>query len=424
MTAPDVALISPFPALGERHGGWTGVASYSANLAAALGDAGARVTVLASEEPGLPTVARDGAVEVRRVWRRGVGALPAAAAAARATGAGAVHLQHELFLYGGPAAVPGVVPALASLAGRRAVVTMHHVVAPGDVDAGFTATHHVRAPAPVARAGVATLHRTIRAFADAVVVHEPSFASVVPGAEVVPHGIEVVETVDRRAARDALGVAADRLCVLCFGFLAPYKGLEAALGAARLAGDAIELVVAGGEHPRLAGGYGSRLRATAPPNVRFTGFVPDGEVARWFAATDVALLPYPRPFASSGPLALALAHGTPVLMSDALARTTGAPGALAVGLDPARIAVRLRELAASPAQRERLRAAAARLAAGRTWPEIARRHLELYRGRPEVARRRLQHGRGGPEVARRRLQDGRGGPEVARRHLEHHRGGR
>ena len=48
MSAPDVALISPFPAVGERHGGWTGVASYTANLASALDDAGARVTVLAS----------------------------------------------------------------------------------------------------------------------------------------------------------------------------------------------------------------------------------------------------------------------------------------------------------------------------------------------------------------------------------------
>jgi glycosyltransferase involved in cell wall biosynthesis len=379
MSTPDVALISPFPDLGERHGGWTGVASYSANLVTALGDEGARVTVLASEEPDHPAVERDGALEVRRVWRRGAGALPAAAAAARATGAAAVHLQHELFLYGGPAAVPGIVPALASLAGRRAVVTMHHVVDPGEVDAAFTATHRVRAPATVARAGVATLQRTIRAFADAVVVHEPSFASVVPGAEVVPHGIEVVaDAVDRDAVRAALGVRDDRLCVLCFGFLAPYKGLEAAIGAARLAGDAIELVLAGGNHPRISEGYAERLRETAPPNARFTGFVPDDDVARWFAAADLALLPYPRPFASSGPLALALAHGTPVLMSEALARTTGAPGALAAGADPAAIAVRLKTLAAKPTERERLRTAAGRLAAGRSWPEVARRHLELY----------------------------------------------
>jgi len=64
MTRPDVALISPFPSPGERHGGWTGVASYSANLAGALTDAGARVTVLASAEDGEPEVARDGTTEV------------------------------------------------------------------------------------------------------------------------------------------------------------------------------------------------------------------------------------------------------------------------------------------------------------------------------------------------------------------------
>ena len=381
MSTPDVALISPFPDLGERHGGWTGVASYSANLANALGDEGAQVTVLASEEPGLPDVARDGSLEVRRVWRRGAGALPTAAAAARATGAPTVHLQHELFLYGGLAAVPGVVPALAGLRGRNAVVTMHHVVDPGAVDAEFTATHRVRAPAPLARAGVAAVQRTIRALADTVVVHEPSFASVMPGAEVVPHGIEVVDHSEEKAALAALGIDDGPLVVLCFGFIAPYKGLEAAIGAARLAGGAVELVIAGGEHPRLEGEYAERLRATAPDNVRFTGFVPDEDVGRWFTAADVALLPYPRPFASSGPLALALAHGTPVLMSDALARTTGAPGALAVGTDPAEIAMRLRTLVADRGERERLRAAARGLSIGRTWPEIARRHLELYGGK-------------------------------------------
>ncbi len=379
MPAPDVALISPFPGRGERHGGWTGVASYSANLASALRDAGADVTVIASEEPGQPAVTHDAGLEVRRVWRRGAGALPAAAAAARATGAGAVHLQHELFLYGGPAAVPGVLPALAALRGRRAVVTMHHVVDPAGVDAEFVATHRVRAPAPVARAGVATVQRTIRALADAVVVHEPSFASVVPGAEVVPHGIEVVDDAPAGEARAALGVAGDRLCVLCFGFLAPYKGLEAAIGAARLAGDAVELVIAGGEHPRLGASYGERLRASAPGNVRFTGFVSDEDVPRWFAAADVALLSYPRPFASSGPLALALAHGTPVLVSQALARTIGAPGGIAVGSDPSDISERLLQLAGDAGERERLRRAAGGLATGRTWPEIARRHLELYR---------------------------------------------
>jgi glycosyltransferase involved in cell wall biosynthesis len=275
--------------------------------------------------------------------------------------------------------VPGVVPALAALRGRRAVVTMHHVVDPGEIDASFTATHRVRAPAPLARAGVAGVQRSIRALADVVVVHEPSFASVVPGAEVVPHGIEVVDTSAGEAALAALGLADGPLCVLCFGFISPYKGLEAAIEAARRAGDAVELVIAGGAHPRLGDDYPAQLRASAPGNVRFTGFVPDADVARWFTAADVALLPYPRPFASSGPLALALAHGTPVLMSEALARTTGAPAGRAVGAEPAAIAARLRRLAADRGERDRLRAAAGALRAGRSWPEVARRHLELYR---------------------------------------------
>jgi glycosyltransferase involved in cell wall biosynthesis len=376
---PDVALVAPFPPPGERHGGWTGVASYAANLAGALGEAGARVTVIAPQEDGLPPLVRDGAIEVRRSWRRGVGALPAAAAAARATGAPAVHIQHELFLYGGPAGVPGMVPALGSLrtARRRVVVTMHHVVAPAAIDRDFTRTHGVRAPAAVARSAVSGVQRAIGVLADRVVVHEPSFAGVVPGATVVPHGVEAPAATTRAAARAALGVAPDAMVALCFGFLAPYKGLETALDAARLAGDGVELVIAGGAHPRL-GSYASELHASAPPNVRFTGFVPDADVGRWFAAADVALLLYPRPFATSGPFALALAHGTPVLMSEALAATTGAPAVMRVPPGAAALADRLRGLAADPAATTALRDAASTMAAGRSWPEIARRHLELY----------------------------------------------
>ena len=252
------------------------------------------------------------------MWKRGPGALPGAAAAALATGAPAVHVQHELFLYGGPAAVPGHrAGAGRAAAAATRCVTMHHVVDPQTVDADFTATHRVRAPAPVARAGVAAVQRTIAALADTVVVHEPLFAHVVPGAEIVPHGVEIPERGDRaERARRA------RRRWLLRALLRVPRALQGARGRARRRpargrGRRARRSPAASIRGCAGDGYADALRAAAPTNARFTGYVADVDVARWFAAADVALLPYPQPFASSGPLALALAHGTPVLLSDA-----------------------------------------------------------------------------------------------------------
>ena len=389
---PDVALVSPYPSAGERHGGASGVASYTANLAHALSDEGARVTVVAPFADREPTTSSDGPVRVERRFSRGAAAVSSGLRAARATGAPAIHLQHETFLYGGPSHVPGLVTGLATL--RRsdpgAVVTMHHVVDGSSVDAGFTALHRVGAPAVVARTGLEVVRESIRRLADAVIVHEPAFTSAVPGATVVPHGIETTPTPPREAARERLGL--DRFTVLCFGFVAPYKGLETALEAGRDAGPDVELVVAGGEHPRLRESgdpYLADLRA-AHPHARFTGRVPDGEVADWFAGADLALFLYPQPVSSSGGLALALAHGTPVLLSPQLARTTGAAERL-VAPDP--LGPELRRLAAEPDEVGALRAAAADLGSDRTWPAVARRHLAIYEGVSRAdrgARRRLR----------------------------------
>jgi glycosyltransferase involved in cell wall biosynthesis len=356
------------------------VASYTANLSHALAGHGARVTVVAQTDDAEPASAQDGTVRVERRFRRGPGALVHGLRAARATGARVVHLQHETFLYGGPSSVPGLVGGMAALrrSGVSSIVTMHHVVGREMIDGGFTRLHRVAAPALAARTGLELLRSAIGRLADRVIVHEPAFTHALPGADVVPHGVEAVATPSRAAARTRLGTS--RFTVLCFGFVAPYKGLEPALEAARLAGDEVELVIAGGEHPRLreAGDrYWANL-AEAHPHARFTGRVPEEDVASWFAAADLALFLYPQPVSSSGGLALALAHGTPVLLSPEMAATTGGPQALAAPRGEVALAQRLRALAADPAQRHTLRSAAAELAQGRRWPDVARRHLDIY----------------------------------------------
>jgi glycosyltransferase involved in cell wall biosynthesis len=392
--APEVALISPYPRVGERHGGWTGVASYTANLAHALADSGGSITVVAPSEPGEPAEADDGPVRVERPFERGAGAVPAAIRAALRTDPDVVHLQHEAFLYGGPASVPGLVTGLTTLrrSGTPGVVTMHHVVDSRTVDRSFTRMHRVAAPPAVARAGLSAIGGAIGRLADRVIVHEPAFTDTVRNSTVIPHGVASPATPPREQTRARLGL--DRFTVLCFGFVAPYKGLEAALDAARVAGRGVELVVAGGEHPRLRAGrdqYLSHLR-DSNPHARFTGFVPDDQVADWFAAADLALFLYPQPVSASGGVALALAHGTPFLMSPEMGATTRAPKALIASRDAGELGSLLHLLATDQAALARVRDAAYALSGDRSWPAVARRHLELY----EEVTDADGHGRGRP----------------------------
>lgn len=408
-TRPDVALIGPYPQLGTRHGGSSGVASYTANLAHALAGVGVETVVVAPFADGQPERADDGPVQVRRAFRSGpaagVATVSRALAEARVTGAGVVHLQHELFLYGGPATNVGLLGALAAGAagvgrgGPPIVVTMHQVVDPAVVSTDYTRLHRVAVPAPVARAGFATLQHALPRLAAATIVHEQPFARFVPGARVIPHGVQPAPPTEpgaRRTARATLDLPEDRLVALCFGFVAPYKGLEVALDAAALAGPGVQLVVAGGEHPRLAGqgdGYLNELRARYGAHARFTGFVADADVTAWFRAADVALFPYPAPHAASGALALALTHGTAVLVSPRLADACGVDAGSRCPLDPVDLAARLRELAADSVQRERMRNASSALAVGRSWPVVARAHRDIYEEverAHSTARRRLR----------------------------------
>jgi glycosyltransferase involved in cell wall biosynthesis len=116
----------------------------------------------------------------------------------------------------------------------------------------------------------------------------------------------------------------------------------------------------------------------AGERVRFTGHVPEDDVQLWFSAADVALLPYPRPFSSSGALALALAYRTPSVLSRELAECIGAPAAMSVDREPQALADRLQLLATRSDALDDLAAATASVARDRSWPLVAARHLDVY----------------------------------------------
>jgi glycosyltransferase involved in cell wall biosynthesis len=357
----------------------SGVAHYTSDLARALTREGAEVEVIAPAAPGLPVREEDHGVAVWRAFRRGPLVPVHAAGAACSTGASVVHLQHEHFLYGSPSSALATLAALGYLSRRRpVVVTLHQVVDAARVDRAFVRLHRVSLPAPAARAGLAVLQNGVADLARRTIVHEPAFARTVPRATVIPHGVRSQQGPGRAEARESLALD-DRFTVLCFGYIAPYKGLETVLEAGRLLGGRVRVVVAGGPHPRLgdAERYAAQLARGYRDAATFTGYVAEERVPAWFSAADVAVFPYPRPHATSGALSLALAHSTPFLASEALGRLAGLPQEAVVDLAPAALAERLEDLMAGDALGALSRACAS-MAAGRSWSEVACAHRSLY----------------------------------------------
>lgn len=387
--------LTPFPQQGAARPA-PGVPAFVSRLLPAYAEAGVPLQrVLADRAPG-GGGAREypsRGVEVRRVWTPGARFGLAAWPLRRAAG-DVVHVQHEVFLYGGPAAAAQFAPVIR--AGRRrrpVVVTIHGVVDLDTVDAGFVAANGSRMPAPVVRT---MLHRLLRAAArqaDAVIVHEPALAGRlceqygIPAdrVRVVPLPVPDAVPVAREEARRRRGF--ERPTALFFGFVTGYKGLPLLLEAweryRRDGGDG-ELVVAGGRHPRLAGReayereYAAlQARARAIGGVRWDGYADEADVPDYLTGADALVLPYRDGLAASGPMSLALAYGLPVLASDVLA--PGAPSAEGVfPRDPSALAALLRA-ALHTSLGTRLAEASRAAAAERGLARVAANTVALYR---------------------------------------------
>jgi len=117
----------------------------------------------------------------------------------------------------------------------------------------------------------------------------------------------------RAEARRRLGLHGN--VALFFGHVRPFKGLDVALRAWRLLQSNVTLVVAGEAWWRSEDEY--RALADGLTNVRFDfRYIPDAEIATYFAAADVVLAPY-RIEAQSGVALTAFHFARPVIASDA-----------------------------------------------------------------------------------------------------------
>ena len=211
--------------------------------------------------------------------------------------------------------------------------------------------------------------------------------------EVVPYGVDVTrfrpDGAARSRLRGRLGMAEDTLLVVAAGRLVRKKGFEYLIDAMARVPGSVNAVAAVAGDGDLRDELRARVEAAGiSQRVRFLGNQPQDEIAGWLAAADIAVVPSVKD--DSGNV-----DGLPNLVLEALASgsalvTTAAggigsvvqPGVTAEVVperDAAALAAAIERLAADPARRARLGAAARQLATERFgWEETARKFEAAY----------------------------------------------
>jgi D-inositol-3-phosphate glycosyltransferase len=379
-----------------EQGGRGGVADYTGCLARALAARGVPVTLATAEDHLYGAIPGGQVIPVFRYVR---GHSPAGRRA-RELGLGRV-LNGLRFLL--------AMPRLARLARRRAVV---HVQGWERTSLGLIGTAVLLA----CRAGIVyTAHNTFerrrfaldgtRVFARLsrhTIVHTAADAQRVGGAvSVLPHG-HYADVADRAtpvspaAAREALGLSAERPVVLLFGVLRPDKGLGDLLAAASQT-PGWDVLVAGKEDGALQAEREALSRSEVAGRVTIReGFHEIEAVAEFFAAADLVALPYQRA-SQSGVLHLAYGFSRPVVaypvggLNESV--IDGQTGWLCAEATPAALAAALRDAETAGREEMRRRGEAGRRWATETvgWGAIAQATEALY---ASVARPPQSTGRG------------------------------
>jgi beta-1,4-mannosyltransferase len=188
----------------------------------------------------------------------------------------------------------------------------------------------------------------------------------------------------RAEVRAELGIADDAIVALCFGNVAPYKGIETVLEAFSAIDrpDAV-LVFAG---LVMAPELGQSLRAAARRDPRIRAvleFVPDDRVAELYEAADLALCPR-SDGGTSGALVLALSMGIPPVAADqptyAELVDGGRAGWLFAPGDPVSLRETLEAALADPEGRRARAAAGLARAETLSWPRVGEQTAQLILG--------------------------------------------
>jgi glycosyltransferase involved in cell wall biosynthesis len=359
---PGLAIIEPV-------GGHGGMNFYDFALAEALSGLGVETVVYTCDETQVPAST---GFETELPFRRIFGDSPKLSARRRRLRIAHFHLFHS-----------GVMEWLsvmaARLTGLRVVITAHDVTS-------------------FAGSGSHATGRRIYGLADGIIAHNRASAEELVSALGLTHNdIDVISSgnymavcdgaPDRQTAREGLGIPQDKTLVLFFGQIKEVKGLDLLIEAFAGVCDtrpALQLMIAGKVWKDDFSRYQTMIdeRGIADRVRLDIRFIPDDEVADYYAAADILVLPYRRIY-QSAVLLMALSHGRAVLVSDLPGMTDivthDETGLVFACGDTDQLRDRLERLVDELALRERLeRAALALMRDEYAWERVAAETLDVY----------------------------------------------
>ncbi len=198
--------------------------------------------------------------------------------------------------------------------------------------------------------------------------------------------------------RSRLRLDADTTLLVTFGFVHPVKGVRQlidAIALLRADGRPMHLVIAGGftslalpeaEAAAFRAELEQRITAAGLDDaVTLTGYLDPAEVSMLLSAADAIVLPFTAGVTTkSGALLAALSHARPVLATLAdVPDPAVIDGETVIAIrerrDPGAIADAVTRLLDDPALTARVAGGGADVARSRSWPALARAHIDLYR---------------------------------------------
>lgn len=138
---------------------------------------------------------------------------------------------------------------------------------------------------------------------------------------------------NQEQAKKKLGVSANKLLLLSFGFITYYKGADWLIETVQKlrkqkANKDIHLILAGGPAYSLKDKpyyqrYFHQITESLKneKNIQITGFVPEDEIGKYFTAADAVILPYRGLIGASGSLTHTLSYSKPFLISESMYET-------------------------------------------------------------------------------------------------------